>query len=337
MLDVLRGFVRTATLVAIGAAAQPSTAGAQSRPLDAAERAAVIDRVAKELEEGYVFPDTARAMVAALRDRQRKGGYDRIENAVEFGDSLTSHLRAVSHDKHLRIAARGAPRPNADQVGAVPPRRSADGLEEVKRLDGNIGYLRFSGFADVGRVGDRITSAMAELAQTDALVIDLRGNGGGSPSSVMHLAGYLFPERTLVARIYSRPDNSTTEMWTADVPGVKYLDKQVYVLTDRRTFSAGEAAAYHLQAFGRAKIVGDTTGGGAHRVVGAEVNDRFVLFVPITRPTNVKTGTDWEGVGVIPDMPVNPERALVVAQLAALRALPRTPERDRVITTLSSP
>jgi C-terminal processing protease CtpA/Prc len=118
---------------------------------------------------------------------------------------------------------------------------------------------------------------------------------------------------------------------------VKYLDKQVYVLTDRRTFSAGEAAAYHLQAFGRAKIVGDTTGGGAHRVVGAEVNDRFVLFVPITRPTNVKTGTDWEGVGVIPDMPVNPERALVVAQLAALRALPRTPERDRVITTLSSP
>ena len=326
--------VRAVIVIALAANAQSSVACAQTRPVDAAERSAVIERVAAELEKGYVFPDTARAMVQALRDRQRRGEYDRIDNAVELGDSLTSHLRAVSHDKHLRIVARGASRPNAGQAGAVPPRRSADGLEEVKRLDGNVGYLRFSGFADVGRVGSRITSAMAELASTDALIVDLRQNGGGSPTSVMHLAGYLFPERTLIARIYSRPDDSTTEMWTADVPGAKYLDKQVYILTNRQTFSAAEAAAYHLQAFGRAKVVGDTTGGGAHRVTGVDLNDRISMVVPVTRPINVRTGTDWERVGVIPDIPVDPDRALVVAQLAALKALPKTAERDRVIADL---
>ena len=327
-------FARAATLIAIGAAAQSSIARAQIRPLDTTDRSWIIDRVVAELEKGYVFPDTARAMTQALRERLRRGDYDRIESVVELADSLTAHLRAVSHDKHLRIVARGAPRPGAGPTGGVPPRRSADGLEEVKRLDGNIGYLRFSGFADVTRVGSRITEAMRELVATDALIVDLRQNRGGAPSSVMHLAGYLFPERTLVARIYSRLDESTTEMWTADVPGAKYLDKQVYILTDRQTFSAGEAAAYHLQAFGRAKIVGDTTGGGAHRVMGVDINDRLSMSVPFTRPTNVRTGTDWEGVGVIPDIAVDPERALVVAQLAALRGLPKTAERERVIAEL---
>ena len=334
MLTEHSSIIRGAAVVAIAIAAHASIARGQSRPLDARERAAVIDRVAAELEKGYVFPDTARSMIQAIRDRQKKGEYDRIESAVEFTDSLTSHLRAVSRDNHLRVIARGAQRPNAGSPAGYPAQRSADGLEEVKRLDGNVGYLRFSGFADVRRVGARITSAMTELASTDALIIDLRSNRGGAPSSVMHLAGYLFPERTLIARIYSRPDDTTTEMWTADIADGKYLGKQVYVLTDRRTFSAGEAAAYHLQAFGRARVVGDTTGGGAHRVVGVDINDRIAISVPVTRPTNVKTGTDWEGVGVIPDIAVAPERGLVTAQLAALRALPKSAERDRVIAEL---
>ena len=320
-----------AASVSVGAV---SSACAQGRPLDAAERSAVIDRVAAELEKGYVFPDTARAMVQALRDRQRRGEYDRITAAAEFTDSLTSHLRAVSHDKHLRVVARGGPRPNANPTGGPQPPRSDDGLDEVRRLDGNVGYLRFSGFADAGRVGPSITRAMAELGSTDALIVDLRDNGGGSPTSVMYLAGYLFPEKTLIARIYSRPDDTTTEMWTADVPGAKYLGKDVFILTNRRTFSAAEAASYHLQAFGRARVVGDTTGGGAHRVSGVDLNDRIAMALPITRPTNVKTGTDWEGAGVIPDIVVQPERALVVAQLAALKKLPSTPDRDRVIAQL---
>src|SRR5438874_370252 len=135
-----------------------------ARPLDAAERSVVIERIATELEKGYVFPDTARAMIQAIRDRQRRAEYDHIESASEFADSLTAHLRAVSHDKHLRIVARGAPQRLGGPAGGVPAPQSIDGLEDVKRLDGNIGYVRFSGFADVGRVGPHITSAMADLA-----------------------------------------------------------------------------------------------------------------------------------------------------------------------------
>lgn len=328
--------VRFAAMSLLGVVVATSTAACQTmRPVDSTERAMVIDRIAAELEKAYVFPDTATAMIRAMRDHQRRGDYDRIVTASELADSLTSHLRAVSHDKHLRIVAAGGGTPNAAGGGAnLLVARSGDGLEEAKRLDGNLGYLRFSGFAPVERVGSHIASAMADLASTDALIIDLRQNGGGAPTSVMYLAGYLFPEKTLVARIYSRPDNATTEMWTVEVTAPKYLDKPVYVLTDRRTFSAGEAAAYHLQAFGRAKTVGDTTGGGAHRVNGVDLNDRFMMSVPYTRPTNVRTGTDWEGVGVIPDIPVDPARALVVAQLAALRALPPTPERGRAIAEL---
>jgi C-terminal processing protease CtpA/Prc len=276
-------------------------------------------------------------MISAMRARHARGEYDRIVAPGEFADSLTAHLRQVSHDKHLRIIVRGATagNDNAQQRPPTPP-RSPDGLEEVTTLAGNIGYLRFSGFADAGRVGERITTAMTQLQSTDALIVDLRDNGGGSPTSVMHLAGHLFPERLLVARIYSRPDNSTTEMWTADITRAKYLEKPVYVLTNRRTFSAAEAAAYHLQAFGRARVVGDTTGGGAHRVQAAELNQRFAMSVPFTRPTNVRTNTDWEGKGVIPDIAVNAAQALTTAQLAALRALPRTPERERAISEVSS-
>ena len=150
----------------------------------------------------------------------------------------------------------------------------------------------------------------------------------------MYLAGYLMKQRTLMARIYSRPDNDTTELWTEEVKGPRYLDKPVYVLTSRRTFSAAEAAAYHLKHFGRVLTVGDTTGGGAHRVSGADVGNGFVLSVPVTRPINVVTGGDWEGTGVIPDIAVPADRALISAQLAALRKLPSTPERVALIARL---
>ena len=326
-----------AITVVMLAASTPTITWAQrtSAPLGGKERAGIIDRVATELERRYVFPDTARSMARALRERQRRGDYDRISSATELADSVTAHLQAVSGDRHLRVAA--SPPAAQDTEGAAPSRapRSPDGLEEVKTLDGNIGYMRFGGFAAVERVGARITGALGQLASTDALIIDLRDNRGGSPTSVMYLAGYLFPDRTLIARIYSRPENDTSEMWTASVPGVKYLNKDVFVLTNRTTFSAAEAAAYHLQAFGRAAVVGDTTGGGAHRVVQAVLNDRMWMWLPITRPINARTGTDWEGVGVIPDIAAPSERALVIAQLAALRKLPSTPERSRVIAALA--
>ncbi|NOT07918.1 MAG: S41 family peptidase [Gemmatimonadales bacterium] len=321
--------------VARAGAGRPAAADSLAPVVDSAERATLIEQVAAALERGYVFPDTARLIIQALRERFRRGEYDRLVDPTALADSLTAHLRAVSHDEHLRVRVRGG--------GAGPMRAPGNpgisangpgGVGEVRRLDGNIGYLLLNGFPDVSRMGPALAAAMEQLASTDALLIDLRRNGGGSPASVMQLAGYFFDRPTLMARFYSRPDDVTTEQWSAEVSGPKYGGKPLYMLTSNRTFSAAEAAAYHLQAFGRAVVVGETTRGGAHPSRRADLTLRFDMVVPGARTMSIPTGTDWERVGVVPNIAVSAERALVAAQLAALRSLPRTAERDRVIAEL---
>jgi C-terminal processing protease CtpA/Prc len=134
--------------------------------------------------------------------------------------------------------------------------------------------------------------------------------------------------------VYSREDDSTSELWTANVTESKYLNKPVYILTSRRTFSAAEAAAYHMKYVTHAKIVGETTGGGAHRVRGVALDDKFTLLLPFGRSMNVVTKTDWEGTGVMPDIPATPDQAVAVAQLEALRTLAPSPERQQEVARL---
>jgi C-terminal processing protease CtpA/Prc len=142
---------------------------------------------------------------------------------------------------------------------------------------------------------------------------------------MLYLAGFFFPRPTLIARLYSREDNDTTDMRSAAVTGPRYLGKSLYVLTSRRTFSAAEAAAYHLKYSAKAIMVGETTGGGAHRIRGVDLNDDFTLLLPYTRPINVVTKGDWEGTGVVPEIASGAEQALAVAHAAALRKLVRRP------------
>jgi retinol-binding protein 3 len=325
MIKQLYWCVLTFALTAV-----PTGSLAQTQ-FDDAVRADVVNRALDALEKGYVFPDVAAAMTRAVRVAEQAGRYRGITTPAAFAEALSTDLRAVSHDVHLRVIFRGGengpnpsgPRPNA-------PRQSAS----HKRLDGNLGYLKLPNFPPAEEIAPDINAAFKELNDTDALIIDLRDNGGGSPEGVMYLAGFLMKEKTLVARIYSRLQNDTTEMWTRDVPGPKYLNKPVYILTSRRTFSAAEAAAYHLKHLGRAKTVGDTTGGGAHRITGQDLGHGFMMSVPGTRPINVVTGGDWEGTGVIPDIAVPTERALNAAQLAALRSLPAIPARTKAIHKL---
>ena len=305
-------------------------AGSAQKPLDEDVRAAVLKRVLDALDKGYVFPDVAAAMARAARTAESAGKYRTITDPQAYAQALTEDLRAISHDGHLRVVYR-TPGGNQQQGGGPPPQRT---LVSHERLEGNIGYIKLLGFPPPQIIGPPLDAAFSALANTDALIVDLRENGGGAPTGAMYLAGYLMKQRTLMARIYSRPDNETTEMWTEEVKGARYLDKPVYVLTSRKTFSAAEAAAYHLKHIGRVQTVGDTTGGGAHRINGADVGNGFMVSVPMTRPINVVTGGDWEGTGVIPDIAVPAERALVSAQLAALRKLPPSAERAALIRKL---
>ena len=310
--------------------------------IDAAMRARVIDGVLQRLDEGYVFPAKAKEMIRSVRERARRGAYDRVTSARAFADSLTTHLQAVSHDRHLRVVYRsdGVPDETPDGEPSPEQRREHDafgrrvnyGLDRVERLAGNVGYLEIRTFGfTAAEVDSALAAAMNFLARTDALIIDVRRNGGGDPDMVAAVCSYLMPPNTLINWFYWRPMDRWDEFRTRPVTGTHYgTSRPVYVLTSDHTFSGAEEFAYDIQTQRRGRIVGDTTGGGAHPGGLRRVTEHFGVWVPAGRAVNPVTETNWEGTGVRPDVPVPTEDALRTAHLDAIQRLlagERDPER----------
>ena len=295
-------------------------AQSQARPAEASE---VVEAITRLLNTRYVYPDVAVDMSRLLQQRLQQGVYDTLRRAA-LAAVLTADMRSISKDRHLTVQERGQP------SGAPSPSRPGGPVVSSRVLDGNVGYLGITLIMAPERIGPELKRAFEQLKGADALIIDLRDNLGGSPDGVSLLAGYLMPQRTLLARIYSRPNNDTTEMWSAQLPD-SHFTRDVYILTNRVTFSAAEAVAYHLKHLGRAKTVGEPSGGGAHRISGNDIPGGLSIFVPYTRPINAVTGSDWEGGGVQPDIAAPPAAALSAAHLAALRALPVTDARAAAI------
>ena len=297
--------------------------------LDDAARKEAITGTLRLLNDLYVFPDVAREMERAIRAREEQGEYEGLTSAKEFAARLTEHLQAVSKDKHLRVrywlrAPRSGPFESQRSNGA---RREMTwnnfGFERVERLPGNVGYLDLREFAPLELGRDTAAGAMAVLANTEALILDLRQNGGGTPHMVQFLCSYFFPEEPVhLNSLYFRPEDRTDEFWTLrELPGKRYLDKPVFVLTSSDTFSAAEECAYDLQAQKRAAIIGETTGGGANPGGSHSLGEHLELFVPMGRAINPITQTNWEGVGVQPDVACKRENALAEAQVLALETV----------------
>jgi C-terminal processing protease CtpA/Prc len=195
----------------------------------------------------------------------------------------------------------------------------------TERLEGNVGYLRFDGFVDPAECGSTIVTAMTALAETKALIIDLRENaGGGKAGSTPLLESYLFDRRTHLSDVRFRYTGETRERWTLDsVAGARFGgEKPVYVLTSAHTLSAGEELAYDLHALKRATIVGETTSGQAHATFEARIENHFAILLPTGKTLNPVTGADWEGVGVVPDVKVPASDALITAQRLLREKLP---------------
>lgn len=299
--------------------------------VDAATKSEVIEQVRSRLNQSYVFPDVGARMADALRDRSAKGEYEAITSAREFADKLTADLHAVSKDKHLWVAysPKPAKQPQAPSQSAEARQEEArqraarmnHGFWKVERLGGNIGYLDLRQFFDPELARDKAAAAMTLLADTDALLIDLRENGGGSASMVALLVSYLLEgEPRLINSAYFRPMNETVESWTLkDVAGERYIGKDVYVLTSSKTFSAAEEFAYDLKALKRAIVVGERSGGGANPNMIVQIAQQFEMSVPIGQVTNPITKTNWEGVGVAPDIAVPAHIALETAHLKAVK------------------
>ncbi len=317
----------------------PLLVAAQSAPtqpdltIDAATRKQVIEGIIKGLNENYIFPEVAKKMETMLRERVQKNEYDRITSAKEFATTLTTHLQEVSHDLHLRVRYSHQVIPNRERREPTPEEQAQYvkesqwqnfGFEKIERLRGNIGYLEMLGFFDARLGADTAVAAMNFLANSDALIVDLRRNGGGDPAMVALVTSYLFDSDTVhLNDLYFRPSDSTRQWWTLPfVPGKRLgKAKDVYVLTSKRTFSAAEEFTYNLKNLKRATIIGETTGGGAHPGGGVKLHDHFGVFLPTGRAINPISKTNWEGTGVKPDIEVPADQALKVAHLTALNKL----------------
>jgi len=282
--------------------------------LTAEQRQIVIDSIAGALNRMYVFPDVAAKMDADLHARVKRGEFKDVSDASSFAQLLTQDLQAISHDKHLRVRTRAA-NPVSGPAGSFGAQSSIFGRTE--RMAGDVAYIEIRSFIEPPEEGrEEITRVMSAAADAKALIIDLRSNGGGSPFTVALVSSYLFGANPVhLNSLYFRPANRTDDFFTdPGVAGSKFgPDKPIYVLTSARTFSGAEEFAYNLQTRKRATIVGETTGGGANPGRGFPLPYDLTVFVPTGRAINPITKTNWEGVGVKPDVAVSSTDALDVA------------------------
>jgi len=319
-------------------------------PIDAAARKSVVESLGKQMQVNYVFPVVAGKVATELSTNVSRGAYNGSKTTDVFAKTLTADLAKAGQDRHLRVLYDPTFKAGPDDQ-KTPTQEEVDetrkfvlqdgfGIAKVERLPGNVGYLDLREFPPAEFVTGAYASAMNLLSGTDALILDLRRNGGGDPAAVAAFLSYFFIEGDSrhLNDLYWRHDNSTQQYWTMPVAGARYT-KPVYVLTSAYTFSGGEECAYDFQTQKRATLVGQTTGGGANPGGAFSLGHGFVAFIPTGRAINPITKTNWEHVGVKPDVMVPSADAMKTAYTSVLVSLIQktkdSEQRDALQRTLT--
>lgn len=310
---------------------------ASNTPISAAEKSQVVTELGQQLKSHYVFPDVAARTAAALTAKLKHGDYRDAKTTAAFAKALSTDLRSIGKDGHLRVnLAPGfplLPQQQEDQAAAakhIARLRQAMasesyGISRVQLLPGDVSYIDLRGFGPAEVVGAAYDAAMSLVAGTHALILDLRQNGGGEPDGVAYLLSHFFADGDVrhLNDIYNRPDNTTRQYWTIPSAMPRFTGP-IYVLTSHDTFSGGEECAYDLQTQKRATLVGETTGGGANPGDYVSLGHPFIAFIPTGRSINPITKTNWEHVGVKPDVAVPASAAMKVAYVTILDNLMKT-------------
>lgn len=313
----------------------------ETPPLTKEERADILNSIADLFESNYIFPDKGKLVKTKLNELAKKDAYKNITQIKKLLERLVSDIQEIIHDSHFNLAHI----PAMSNMNWVQPGDSEEdkkaaeeeifnhaklnnfGITKVEILEGNIGYLNLSSFnAPVEGAKPQLAAAFNMLQYTKALIVDMRQNTGGLPEYVSLAESYFFEKPTLTSTIYNRTENTTTKFITLAEPGgAKYLGKEVYVLTGPTSASGGESFPYDLQAFKKATIIGEQTVGGAHGFTPVMLNlnkqGNVAVLMPDMREENVITKSNWEGVGVQPDIKVSAKFALETAHKKALEKL----------------
>jgi len=333
-------------LAAPVAVAQRATPAAAARPdamgtLTAAQRRAAIDAIAAAVRAKYILPEGAPAIEKRLRDSLAAGRYD-VDTPGAFAERVSEDLRTSSGDGHMyltvdpaqyALTSKAKGDPEEDPAVAAYWRRLADrsnhGLSETRILPGNVRYLKVAGFRWVNDTsGPAYDAAARFLRDGDAIVIDLRGNGGGSHGAVRYLISHFLAPDTLEMTLLEAGKPPFQSRALDYLPAGRLTGRPLYVLIDGRTGSAAEAFAYDVQQFKLGTLVGAKTGGAANNNSLTPIAPGFMLSVSYGRPLHPVSQSNWEGAGVAPDVAVVADQALETAQSLALAALAARPDAD---------
>lgn len=317
--------------------------------LDASARAAIVDSLTAVIDSVYVLEEPAGRIVAGLRKNLADGAYTDIADPAEFAQRLQEDAQGINHDGHFGIAALMPLDPAVAEAELDEDPADIERQERMQRarnfgfrkaeiLPGGVGYLRFDQFSHGDDAYAAAVAAMNFLANSNALIIDLRYNGGGSAAMIRLICGYLFAEETHLVNWDIRAMNKTVQSYSPDyVPGRRLIEQPVYVLTSGNTFSAAEEFTFDLRNLERATVVGDTTGGGGHTVsqhVFEFDGYRIGIRLPFGRAYNPENNEGWEGVGVTPHIAVPAAQALEAAHADALRKFIENEEDEQYQASL---
>jgi C-terminal processing protease CtpA/Prc len=290
------------------------------------EPAELVDALIERLGASYVFPERSAAAADLLRANLANGRYD-LPVGPALCELLSADLLDACADRHLRLIWHESVDADDEEQLVAELRELVrlenQGVRRVERLPGNVGLIELTIIPDAATAGPALAAAMRLVEHTHALILDLRGTRGGSPDGVAFFASFLFPDGDVhLNDIVEGPDGPTRQFWTSSyVPGPRYADAPVYVLTSANTFSGGEELAYDLQALERATVVGEVTRGGAHPSEIVSLGMHVELRLPVARGVNPVTGGNWEGIGVQPDVEASATEAFDVALHAALETI----------------
>ena len=313
----------------------PATASAaepeEAAPLDAGEGRAVALKLAEELEAKFTISANGADYARLLRANAAQGRYD-AGNRGALAKLLTDDLQALHKDGHLHVMLaeeRSGPR------GGGEGRTRPPMIQSARTLAPGVGYIRFTAFTGSPEEVAGVKAFMADNAEAQTLIFDLRNHHGGGLDEMNEIFPYLFAEQTPLVKmeiaraVYDTdgtpfpegaamsfakgPVKVTATHFAIPNDSSSLRKANVYLLVSNATVSAAEHFALAMKSTGRATLIGEATGGANHFGGPLPLNDHFAVWMPIGRTYDIKTGKDWEGDGVAPDIAVDPQQALVVA------------------------